>query len=120
MEVFVRREYKCLYLITTNDSPKFTTMKLVRQSMRTQPPFGVLGDPPMPTNAHVLYEERFYPAQASARAKDERRLIKVSSKKELRQAGRIERLIVGNDLSFSLLFCFVRFCAYPEHKVISL
>lgn len=91
--------------------------------MRTQPPFGVFGDPPVPKDGHVLYEERFYSSPTSAkstRAKDELRPMKVASKNELRQAGRIERLNVGNDLSFSLLFCFVRFRAHPEHKVISL
>jgi hypothetical protein len=99
-------------------------MAFVRQSVRTRPPFGEIGDPPLPTNGSVLYEEEYcfksIPVKQLKHAeliipKTEKRILKASSKKDLYHADFIERLIVGNNLSFS----FILFLVYHEYEVIS-
>ena len=82
-------------------------MSFVRQSLRTRPPFGQLGDPPLPQDGTVLYEEEYcrqpiadsIPKQTipeePVKRKDRKLMIKTSSSKELAYADHVERLMIG-------------------------
>jgi hypothetical protein len=92
-------------------------MSLVRQSLRTRPPFGELGDPPLPNDGQVLFEEEFHRVvhaphvrkpkkqEETAARKDTQRVLRTSSKKELTYADHVERLMIGK-ITFLLHFFF--------------
>jgi len=103
-------------------------MNLVRQSLRTRPPFGELGDPPLPADSNVLFEEEYCRVpitksrkkrrkqDESFKPKDDKRILKTSSKKELSHADFVERLIIGK-ITFFLSLFFVS--SYPENEVVA-
>ncbi|CAF1637265.1 unnamed protein product [Adineta ricciae] len=81
-------------------------MSFVRQSLRTRPPFGELGDPPLPHESTVLFEEEYlrvpdvqYVSQPqktneTSGPKKSKRVLKTSSRKELAYADHVERLLI--------------------------
>ncbi|UJR32002.1 hypothetical protein I4U23_019472 [Adineta vaga] len=81
-------------------------MALVRQSIRTRPPFGETGDPPLPNDSKVLFEEEYHRVPNEQRIskpkkhdntsdqKDMKRILKTSSRKDLTYADHVERLMI--------------------------
>jgi hypothetical protein len=102
-------------------------MVLVRQSLRTKPPFGELDDPPLRTDSEIICEEEYIqkeihypPYDVDFKEKKRERThqrstpldpvqsfpdksipkIEIPDKNKLSYTDFIERLITGNDLSF--------------------
>jgi hypothetical protein len=102
-------------------------MVLVRQSLRTKPPFGEFDDPPLPVDSEIICEEEYIqkqihypPYEIDSKKKKRKRThrqsvsldpvesfsdkniskIEISDTKESSYTDIIERLIAGNDLSF--------------------
>ncbi len=75
-------------------------MSFVRQSLRTNPPFGELGDPPLPKDGMILYEED-YRQKPINKSHDKQEEVIIENydkrirKKELDHIEFIERLILG-------------------------
>ena len=121
-------------------------MSLVRQSIKTQPPFGEVGDPPFQKNAHVLYEEeyrrepinqphiqeqyhaapvtqsnnqqQYYSASIAKSNTQEESFIQTNSKRLVKKRSKNE-LAHADYVERLMIGKITFFLAYPEHEVIS-
>ena len=82
-------------------------MLYARECLRKEPPLGELNDPPLPKHSQILWENEYYPKsikkfhgkrhkhEEKSSIQNDRRIVKVSSEKEIAHAAFLQRVLRG-------------------------